>query len=169
MEAERGRGELTSPPLLRTLILSEQGPTHHKVKWPPLNVITSLVAPSPNKGSLRVSASTVNFGRTQTFSLRQGPPVLAHASVFYLHAFGVKSMNPLPKLRSLRLTPVFSSNSLRVLTLTCLTLICFELLFICSKAVVVQFLPRVCSYPAAPPQFVEETVLSSSNGLSAFV
>lgn len=64
---------------------------------------------------------------------------------------------------------MFSSNSFRVFALTCLTLICFELLFICSEAVVVQFLPRGCSYPAAPPPFVEETVLSSSNGLSAFV
>lgn len=55
---------------IKILILSEQSPTHHKVKWPHLSLITSLAAPSPNTGLVRVQSSTLNFERSQTCTLK---------------------------------------------------------------------------------------------------
>ena len=64
----RWGGQSTSAPvslLLRTLILSDQG---HTLKMS-CNLITSLVAPSPNLATLVIRTSTYEFGGTQVFSL----------------------------------------------------------------------------------------------------
>lgn len=56
------------------------------------------------------------------------------------YAFVVVSKKPLPKLRSQRSTPMFSSKSFIVLILTAKAIIHFELIFVCGMGKETSFI-----------------------------
>ena len=80
---------------------------------------------------------------------------------FVAHDSGATFKNPLPKLRTCRYTPVFSSKNFTVLTVTFRSLIHFELIFLCYEVCVrclhvyaqlLQLCPTVCDpMDCSPP------------------
>ena len=94
-------------------------------------------------------------------------------SIFFFccWCFWYPSKNPLPKLKSERFTPMFSSNSSIPLAPIFRWLTHVFLLFLLIYGVRQEFRTGFFSwsYPGVPALFVQETVVSLSNGHGTFV